>query len=239
MIDIIPAIDILDGKCVRLSQGNFSKQTIYCEKPIDIAKKIEAAGIRRIHLVDLDGAKAGRIINFKTLEEIANQTNLIIDFGGGIKTNTDLSDIFNAGAQIANIGSIAVRKPDAVLQWLAKYGHKKILIGADVVNNNIAINGWQQVTDLDVFSFINRFYNEGVRQFFCTDINKDGMLLGPSTALYKEIIQRFPYIFLIASGGISSIEDIEALQNIGCTGAIIGKAWHDGLITNSSLKNKR
>ncbi|MGN6568149.1 MAG: 1-(5-phosphoribosyl)-5-[(5-phosphoribosylamino)methylideneamino]imidazole-4-carboxamide isomerase [Flavipsychrobacter sp.] len=237
MIEIIPAIDIIEGKCVRLSQGNFSRQTIYQEKPIDIAKKIEASGIGRIHLVDLDGAKAGRIINIRTLEEIANQTNLIIDFGGGIKTDADLFTVLSAGAQIANIGSIAVQKPDIILKWLAKYGKEKLLIGADVVNKSIAINGWQQITDLDIFDFIGRFYKEGMRQFFCTDIQKDGMLLGPSTELYKDIIQRFPHISLIASGGISSIKDIEQLQSIGCAGAIVGKAWHEGIITNTSLKS--
>lgn len=239
MIEIIPAIDIIDGRCVRLSQGNFSRQTIYNEKPLDIAKKIETSGIKRIHLVDLDGAKAGRIINIRTLEEITNHTNLIVDFGGGIKTDKDLSIIFKAGAQIANIGSVAVKRPDALFEWVTKYSQGKILIGADVINNNIAINGWQQTTDLDIFSFIERLYKEGLRQFFCTDIKKDGMLLGPSTELYKEIILRFPHISLTASGGISSVEDIETLQSIGCSGAIVGKAWHEGLITTAALNNKQ
>ena len=236
MIEVIPAIDLIDGKCVRLSQGNFASGTIYSSSPLEIAQKIEAAGIKRLHIVDLDGARQGRIVNVATLNEIAQQTGLQIDYGGGIKTEADVLAILNAGAQMINIGSIALQEPEKVIQWANTFGVDKIFIGADVMDNNIAINGWQQVTDCNIFHFIDRFYKAGLKHFFCTDIKKDGMLLGPSVQLYKDIIKAFPSISLVASGGISSINDIEELENAGCSGAIIGKAVYEGLIDLSALK---
>jgi len=236
MIEVIPAIDLIDGKCVRLSQGNFASGTIYSSSPLEIAQKIEAAGIKRLHIVDLDGARQGRIVNVATLNEIAQQTGLQIDYGGGIKAETDVLAVLNAGAQMINIGSIALQQPEKVIQWANTFGMDKIFIGADVIDNNIAINGWQQVTDCNIFHFIDRFYKAGLKHFFCTDIKKDGMLLGPSVQLYKDIIKAFPSISLVASGGISSINDIEELENAGCSGAIIGKAVYEGLIDLSALK---
>jgi len=236
MIEIIPAIDIIDGKCVRLSQGNFASGTVYSSSPLEIAQKIEAAGIKRLHIVDLDGARQGRIVNVATLNEIAQQTGLQIDYGGGIKTDADVLAMLNAGAQMISIGSIALQEPEKVIQWANTFGVDKIFIGADVMNNNIAINGWQQVTDCNIFHFIDRFYKAGLKHYFCTDIKKDGMLLGPSVQLYKDIIKAFPSILLVASGGISSINDIEELENVGCSGAIIGKALYEGLIDLSALK---
>lgn len=236
MIEVIPAIDIIDGKCVRLSQGNFASGTVYSSSPLEIAQKIEAAGIKRLHIVDLDGARQGRIVNVATLNEIAQQTGLQIDYGGGIKTDADVLAMLNAGAQMISIGSIALQEPEKVIQWANTFGVDKIFIGADVMNNNIAINGWQQVTDCNIFHFIDRFYKAGLKHYFCTDIKKDGMLLGPSVQLYKDIIKAFPSILLVASGGISSINDIEELENVGCSGAIIGKALYEGLIDLSALK---
>ena len=236
MIEVIPAIDLIDGKCVRLSQGNFASGTIYSSSPLEIAQKIEAAGIKRLHIVDLDGARQGRIVNVATLNEIAQQTGLQIDYGGGIKTDADVLAMLNAGAQMISIGSIALQEPEKVIQWANTFGVDKIFIGADVMNNNIAINGWQQVTDCNIFHFIDRFYKAGLKHYFCTDIKKDGMLLGPSVQLYKDIIKAFPSILLVASGGISSINDIEELENVGCSGAIIGKALYEGLIDLSALK---
>lgn len=235
MIEIIPAIDIVNGKCVRLSQGDFTKCTTYDATPLDIAREMEVKGIKRVHLVDLDGAKAGKVVNIATLKEIATHTNLIIDFGGGIKTFEDAAAVFDAGATIINIGSLAAKQPDTIIQWFQLLGPEKILIGADVIDYKIAINGWQQITELDVFNFINAFYKEGINQFFCTDIEKDGMLQGSSVQLYIDILQKFPIINLTASGGITTLQDIETLERIGCSGAIIGKAWHEGLISISTI----
>ncbi|MBS1688650.1 MAG: 1-(5-phosphoribosyl)-5-[(5-phosphoribosylamino)methylideneamino]imidazole-4-carboxamide isomerase [Bacteroidetes bacterium] len=236
MIEIIPAIDIIDGKCVRLSQGDFASGTIYNSSPVETAKKIEAAGIRRLHIVDLDGARQGKMVNVATLVEIARQTSLQIDYGGGIKTEADVLAALNAGAQMINIGSIAMQQPERVLQWANSFGADKIFIGADVMDYKVAINGWQQLTDCNIFHFIECFYRAGLKHFFCTDIKKDGMLQGPSVQLYKDIIQAFPSISLVASGGVSGIKDIEELEKSGCSGAIIGKAWYECLIDLSTLK---
>lgn len=238
MIEIIPAIDIIDGKCVRLSQGDFAKSTLYSSSPVEMAQKIEAAGIQRLHVVDLDGARQGRLVNLDTLIKIAQQTGLQIDYGGGIKTEADVLAILNAGAKMVSIGSTAIQHPEKVIQWTNTFGADKIFIGADIMDNNIAINGWQQVTDCNIFHFIDRFYKTGLKHFFCTDIKKDGMLLGPSVQLYKDIIKTFPSISLVASGGISDTNDIEELEKAGCSGAIIGKACYEGFIDLSALKKQ-
>lgn len=236
MIEIIPAIDIIDGKCVRLSQGDYDTKKIYNESPVDVAKEFEANGVRRLHMVDLDGAKQGKIINIKTLEAVAEQTKLIIDFGGGIKRTEDVEAVLNAGAAMINIGSIAVKQPELVEDWIKQFGASKILLGTDVKNENIMINGWQQAADINIINYISAYVNRGVNQIFCTDISKDGLLQGTSIELYKKILNAFPQLHLIASGGITSIDDIEELNTIGCAGAIIGKALYEGRIQLHELK---
>ncbi len=232
---IIPAIDIIDGKCVRLTKGDFTKQKIYNENPLDTAKSFEAAGLRRLHIVDLDGAKAGSIQNLGVLELIASNTKLVIDFGGGIKNIDDVSSVFNAGASIVTLGSIAVKRPEIVEEWLIEFGTDKILIGADVSNKKIKISGWLEDGGITIFEFIGRMLALGAQNVFCTDISKDGIMQGPSVELYKKIMQQFPSLFLIASGGVSNMEDIIILKNIGCSGVIIGKAIYEGKITLNTL----
>jgi len=236
MLEIIPAIDIIDGKCVRLTQGDFAKKKIYYNNPVEIAKIFEQAGIRRLHLVDLDGARQGVISNLNVLQDIATQTHLIIDFGGGIKTNNDIQSVFDAGAAIANIGSLAVKEPEIIKEWIVKFGAERILIGADVSNKIIVINGWQIQTEISVFDFIGQYSKGGILHFFCTDVAKDGLLQGPSLDLYKRIIQKFPGIKMIASGGVSNIIDIENLMIAGCSGVIIGKAIYERNIRLEDLK---
>jgi len=236
MIEIIPAIDIIDGKCVRLSQGDFLRKTIYNCNPLEVAKEFEDAGIRRLHLVDLDGAKKGKISNLAVLEKIAAQTQLSIDFGGGIKTDEDIKSVYNAGAEIITMGSLAYYEPEKIFNWQTKYGAEKMLIGADVKNRMIAINGWLEQTAITIFDFIGQYSEKGICQFFCTDIAKDGLLQGPSIELYSKIIESFPEINLIASGGVSKVRDIEDLQRIGCKGVIIGKALYEGNIMLKDLK---
>ena len=236
MIEIIPAIDIIDGKCVRLSQGDFSRKTIYNENPVEVAKEFENAGIKRLHLVDLDGAKNGKIVNLLILEKITSQTKLIIDFGGGIKTDEDVQSVYNAGADIITLGSIAYYEPKKVFEWQAKYGAEKILIGADVKDNMISVNGWQDETNVTIFDFLEPYISKGIHNFFCTDIAKDGLLDGASVKLYTELIKSFKDINLIASGGVSKLDDIEDLQRIGCSGVIIGKALYEGNIALKDLK---
>jgi phosphoribosylformimino-5-aminoimidazole carboxamide ribotide isomerase len=233
---IIPAIDIIDGKCVRLTQGDYAQKTIYNENPLEIAKMFEAAGLQRLHLVDLDGAKAGAVKNWKVLESIATNTSLVIDFGGGIKKETDLQLVFSSGAALATIGSLAVKDENLFSEWIAKYGANKFLLGADVKDEKITVGGWLETTDVDVYDFIEKYISKGIQQIFCTDVSKDGKLEGPSVELYKNIIQRFPGLFFIASGGVSSMEDLHELRNIGCSGAIIGKAIYENRITIDQLK---
>ena len=228
---IIPAIDIINGKCVRLTKGDYSQQKIYNENPLEVAKQFEDAGITRLHVVDLDGAKAGIIINLKVLESIAANTKLIIDFGGGIKKINDVESIFNAGASIATIGSMAVKHPELLEEWLMEFGADKFLIGADVLDEKIKISGWLEDGGMNVFTFIGRMIGLGVTNIFCTDISKDGVMQGPSIDLYKRILEEHPEINLIASGGVSSIDDVIALKEIGCSGAIIGKAIYEEKIT--------
>jgi phosphoribosylformimino-5-aminoimidazole carboxamide ribotide isomerase len=232
---IIPAIDIIDGKCVRLTKGDYNTQKIYNENPLEVAKEFEACGIKYLHLVDLDGAKSNNIVNHRILNEIASKTELIIDFGGGIKSDKDIEIAFENGASQVTGGSIAVHNRTVFLEWLVKYGNDKIILGADSNNRMIATNGWQQQSDMDIINFIKEYEKKGVSYVICTDISKDGMLQGPSTELYNEILSKIN-IKLIASGGVTSIEDIKLVQQIGCEGAIIGKAIYEGRISLRELE---
>ncbi len=235
-MQIIPAIDIIDGKCVRLNRGDYAQKKVYNENPLEVAKQFEDTGIKRLHLVDLDGAKAGRIINWKVLENIAAKTDLLIDFGGGIKAEKDIEIIFNSGGAIVTIGSIAVKEPEIFYQWLRKYGGDKILLGADVKDEKISIHGWTEQTEINLFDFLKQNIEKGLQQAFCTDISKDGLLQGPAIDLYKKIIGRFPQLFFIASGGVSSMQDLEQLKETGCKGVIIGKALYERKIKIPDLK---
>jgi phosphoribosylformimino-5-aminoimidazole carboxamide ribotide isomerase len=237
MIEIIPAIDVIEGKCVRLTQGDFERKKIYYENPLDVAKMFESIGLKRLHIVDLDGAKLGKVTNLKTLETIAANTNLTIDFGGGIKSDDDIQSVFDAGAAFASIGSIAVKESEKFFAWLDKFGSEKILFGADVKDRKLAINGWQTITEFEIIPFLKVYIAKGVSQAFCTDISKDGVLQGASNELYREILSEIPNLKLIASGGVSKIEDIYELDKIGCSGVIIGKAIYEGKITLEELKN--
>ena len=232
---IIPAIDIINGKCVRLTKGDYNTQKIYNENPLEVAKEFEASGIKHLHLVDLDGAKSNNIVNHKILNDIDSKTKLIIDFGGGIKSDKDIEIAFESGASQVTGGSIAVHNRTIFLDWLAKYGSEKIILGADSNNRMIATNGWQQKSDMDVINFITQYENKGISYVICTDISKDGMLQGPSIDLYKEILSK-SNINLIASGGVTSIDDIELVKQIGCEGAIIGKAIYEGRISLKELE---
>jgi phosphoribosylformimino-5-aminoimidazole carboxamide ribotide isomerase len=234
-MQIIPAIDIIEGKCVRLTEGDYAQKKIYNEHPLEVAKQFEDVGLKRLHLVDLDGAKAGSVKNWKVLETIAAKTSLIIDFGGGIKKEKDVTIIFNSGAILATVGSIAVNNEPEFVKWLIIFGADKFLVGADVKGEKITINGWQEKTDVRIYDFIEKYINHGVDQIFCTDVSKDGKLEGPSTDLYKRIIAKFPDLHFIASGGVSSIKDLEDLQTIGCKAAIVGKAIYEGRIKLTEL----
>ena len=232
---IIPAIDIIDGKCVRLSKGDYDTKKIYHENPLDIAKEYEANGIQYLHLVDLDGAKAKTIKNLKTLEILASQTNLIIDFGGGIKTRESLESAFNAGANQVTIGSIAVENPEMCIEWIKEFGAERLILGADCLDRKVKTSGWLENSNLDVIGFIQSYQKKGIKDVICTDISKDGMLEGPSFELYKEILNQ-SQVSLIASGGISSMQDLDDLKELGCSGAIIGKALYEGKITLKELR---
>jgi phosphoribosylformimino-5-aminoimidazole carboxamide ribotide isomerase len=234
-VEIIPAIDIIDGKCVRLTQGDYAQKKIYNEHPLEVARAFEDAGLRRLHLVDLDGAKAGAVKNWKVLETLAGKTNLIIDFGGGIKVVGDLQIVFNSGAQLATIGSLAVKDPVTFQGWMKEYGADKFFLGADVKNEKIAIGGWLETTDKWVYDFMEEYVQQGIRQVFCTDVSKDGLLEGPSLDLYRNIVSKFPQLHFIASGGVSELDDVYRLEEIGCKGVIIGKAIYEGRITLQEL----
>ena len=234
---IIPAIDVIDGKAVRLTQGDYSQKKIYNEHPLEVAKQFEGAGLRRLHLVDLDGARDGRVKNWKVLETIAAKTSLVIDFGGGLKTDKDLQIVFDSGAALATVGSIAVKNEEEFVKWLSRFGAEKFLLGADVKDEKIAVAGWLETTDIWVYDFIAKYLQHGVQQIFCTDVSKDGKLEGPSVRLYKNILEKFPELHFIASGGVSSIKDLDELRNIGCKAAIVGKAFYEGRISISELKN--
>ena len=233
---IIPAIDIIDGKCVRLSKGDYETKKIYNENPVEVAKEFEDFGIQYLHLVDLDGAKAKKIINQKVIENIAKKTNLIIDFGGGIRSEEDLQKAFDSGAKKVTLGSIAVVNPELCLTWLEKFGVEKLILGADCLDRKIKTSGWLENSETDVVDFIKEYQKKGFREVVCTDISKDGMLQGPSTALYQEIIENST-IELIASGGISNIEDVQKMKEIGCAGTIIGKAIYEGRISLEDLRS--
>lgn len=245
---IIPAIDIIDGKCVRLTKGDYSTKKVYNENPLEVAKEFEASGIQYLHVVDLDGAKASHIVNYKVLEQVASKTSLKIDFGGGLKTNEDLHIAFNSGANQITGGSIAVKDPDVFESWISKYGSKKIILGADCYNKTIAVSGWQEQSNLKVIPFIQDYKAKGIEYVICTDISKDGMLEGPSFNLYKRILsscvistehsdEKSHQLKLIASGGISTFEEIPKLANLGCEGVIIGKAIYEHRISLKQLEN--
>ena len=229
-MEIIPAIDIIDGKCVRLTQGDYAQKKVYNEHPLEVAIAFEDAGLRRLHLVDLDGAKAGRVKNWKVLETLAGKTGMVIDFGGGIKTAEDVDIVFNSGAAMATVGSIAVKDGPLFISWLREYGAGRFLLGADVKEEKIAIDGWMETTDRWVYDFIREYMEKGVRQVFCTDVSKDGLLQGPALDLYRNIIDKFPELHFIASGGVSGMDDVRRLAEIGCKGVIIGKAIYEGRI---------
>ncbi|MDR2232834.1 MAG: 1-(5-phosphoribosyl)-5-[(5-phosphoribosylamino)methylideneamino]imidazole-4-carboxamide isomerase [Tannerella sp.] len=235
MIELIPAIDLIDGKCVRLTQGDYDTQKIYHTDPLEIAKVFEDNGIRRLHVVDLDGAREGRIINYHVLERIATHTTLVIDFGGGLKSDHDLEIAFASGAQMVTGGSIAVKEPEKFLSWLKRYGSSQIILGADAKYKKIAINGWQNTTEKTLIPYIESYQRQGVRIVICTDISRDGMLQGPAVDLYREIRETLPDIYLIASGGVSSVDDIEALVAADIPAVILGKALYEGKVKLKDL----
>ena len=236
MITIIPAIDIIEGKCVRLSGGAFETKKVYNEDPVEVAKTFEGLSLRRLHLVDLDGARTGSVKNWKVLEKIASKTSLVIDFGGGVHSEADVKIGFDSGAYMINIGSMAVKEKEELVSWMQQYGTERFLIGADVKEEKIMTKGWTKDSGISVYDFIEDYMKEEVRQFFCTDISKDGMMKGPAIELYKKIIERFPAIELTASGGVSNIKDVEELEDAGCTGVIIGKAFYEGSIKTEEIK---
>lgn len=236
MIEIIPAIDMIEGKCVRLTQGDYATRKVYNEDPQEVAKAFEDAGIRRLHVVDLDGAKAGHIVNYRVLEKLAGHTSLIIDFGGGLKQTKDVEIAFDCGAQMVTGGSIAVKDPETFTAWIARFGSERIILGADAKDRRIAINGWEEATDAELLPFIQKYREQGIEKVICTDISRDGMLEGPAVDLYKEILEAVPEIYLIASGGVSSIADIEKLAEANVPAVIFGKALYEGHITLKELE---
>ena len=236
MIELLPAIDLIDGKCVRLTQGDYSQKKSYFDDPLEAAKQFEAAGLRRLHLVDLDGAKQGRVINYKILEKIAVKTSLKIDFGGGIRSTKDLEIAFECGATQITAGSVAVKKKDETISWINKYGAEKIILGADVKNEKLATEGWQEESKVYIFDFLNEYKEKGIKYVICTDISKDGMLEGPGIELYKKIMGEIEGLKLIASGGVKDLADIEKLQELGVYGVIIGKALYEGKIKLNELR---
>lgn len=235
MIELIPAIDLIGGKCVRLSQGDYNSRKVYNENPLEVARELEDQGIRRLHVVDLDGAASHHIVNYRTLEQLATHTSLVIDFGGGVKSDEDLRIAFECGAQMVTGGSIAVQKPELFDGWLQQYGPERMILGADVKGHRLAVNGWKEETGCELFPFLKRHAEQGVRKVICTDIACDGMLQGPSLELYREILQQHPDLYLMASGGVSSLDDIVALQEAGVPAVIFGKALYEGCIKLEDL----
>jgi phosphoribosylformimino-5-aminoimidazole carboxamide ribotide isomerase len=233
---IIPAIDIINGQCVRLTKGDYNTKKVYNENPVEVAKAFEDAGIQYLHVVDLDGAKASHIVNYKVLEAIATKTNLKIDFGGGLKSDEDLKIAFNSGVNQITGGSIAVKNPEVFNNWISKFGSDKIILGADCNNEKIAISGWQEESELEVIPFINRYQSKGVSYVICTDISKDGMLEGPSFDLYNRILNKVQDIRLIASGGISKYDELPLLRDMGCEGVIVGKAIYEKRISLKEIE---
>ncbi len=233
---IIPAIDIIDGKCVRLTQGDYNQKKVYNEHPLEVAMQFEDAGLQRLHLVDLDGAKAGHIVNYKVLETLASKTKLHIDFGGGLKSDEDLKIAFECGAQQVTGGTIAVKNREAFLNWVKNYGSEKIILGADVKDEKIAVSGWLETSNLWLKDFLQDFLSQGVKYCICTDISKDGLLRGSSNELYERLLQEFSDLQLIASGGVTDMSDLEKLKEMGCFGAIVGKAIYEGRISLKDLE---
>jgi phosphoribosylformimino-5-aminoimidazole carboxamide ribotide isomerase len=235
-MEIIPAIDIIDGKCVRLTLGDYSQKKIYSEQPLEVARQFEDVGLKRLHLVDLDGAKAGAVKNWKVLEILAAKTAMVIDFGGGIKTEKDVQIVFESGSTYATIGSMAVKERDTFIGWLKKFGADKFLLGADVRDEKLTISGWTEKTEIRIYDFIQDYLEQGVHQIFCTDVAKDGALGGASIELYKNIMQQFPNLHFIASGGVRHLDDVYELEDIGCKSVIIGKALYEQRISLAELK---
>ena len=236
MIELVPAIDLIDGKCVRLSQGEYSSKKIYNEDPLEVAKQFEGCGIRRLHVVDLDGAASRHIVNHVTLERIALHTSLVIDFGGGVKSDEDLEVAFSCGASMVTGGSIAVRQPEVFSRWIQVYGSERIILGADVRDGKIAVEGWRSETELLLHPFLESYVRKGVDKVICTDICRDGMLQGPAIDLYKEVMEQHPKLFLIASGGVGSMNDIRMLEAAGVPSVVFGKALYEGYITLKELE---
>lgn len=234
-IELIPAIDIIDGKCVRLTKGDYSRKTVYNDNPVDVAREFESMGFKRLHVVDLDGAKSKHIVNDDVLRAMADATGLVIDFGGGIKTEEDIDKAFAAGASMVTVGSIAVTQPDLFLAWLDKYGADKMILGADVRNGKVSINGWKEDSEEELLPFLKKYVDRGVRNVLCTEISKDGTLAGPATELYKTILKAYPGMRLIASGGVSSVEDIRQLDAEGIPAVVFGKAFYEGKIDVADL----
>lgn len=226
----IPAIDVIESKCVRLTKGDYATKTTYRDDPAEVAREFEDLGFRRLHLVDLDGARAGRVVNLRVLERITSATGLTVDFGGGVKTDDDLHAVFESGAQMVTLGSVAVKQPHKVDEWAATYGTDRIIIGADALDGTVRISGWEQESGMSLTDFISRYYDRGFRRVLCTDISRDGMLQGPATALYRSLLDHFPELTLIASGGVGSMADLEALDAAGVPEAVFGKAIYEGKI---------
>lgn len=235
-MELIPAIDLIEGKCVRLTQGDYSTRKVYNEDPLEVALRFESVGIERLHVVDLDGAKAGHIVNYNVLERLASRTRLIIDFGGGLKSDEDLRIAFDCGAQMITGGSIAVKNPERFLTWLEKYGGERVILGADAKDKKIAVSGWEEGTNLDLIPFVKDYREKGVQKIICTDIGRDGMLQGPAIDLYKEIKEEIEGLYVIASGGVSSMADIERLDEAGIPAVIFGKAIYEGRIRMSEIE---
>lgn len=235
MIEIIPAIDIIDGKCVRLSQGDYATKKVYNEDPLEVAKEFEAHGLHRLHVVDLDGAASHHVVNYNVLDKIASRTSMIIDFGGGIKSDQDIVIAFDNGAQMVTIGSVAVKEPALMKRWIEMFGSEKLILGADVKDEKISINGWKENSEIELIPFLDDYSQKGIRKVLCTDISKDGMLNGPAVDLYKKIIEKFPDMHLIASGGVSCIEDIERLVEANIPAVVFGKAIYEGKISLKEL----
>lgn len=235
MIELIPAIDLIDGKCVRLTKGDYDSKTVYNESPVDLAIRFESLGFSRLHVVDLDGAKSKHVINIETLRKISEQTNLKIDFGGGIKSEDDVRKAFDNGASMVTVGSVAVTQKELFLDWLNRFGAEKIILGADVRNGKLSINGWKETTTEDIVSFLNFYVSKGVKNVLCTDISKDGTLSGPAIPLYRKILASFPDINLIASGGVSSVDDIKMLAKEGLGSVVFGKSIYEGKINVNTL----
>lgn len=236
MIELIPAIDLIDGHCVRLTKGDYNQKKVYNEDPVAQAKEFEQLGFKRLHVVDLDGARSKHVVNDKVLSAITQQTSLIVDFGGGIKTNDDLERVFAAGATMVTVGSIAATQPETFLGWLEKYGADRLILGADVRNGRISINGWKEDAQDELIPFLQRYVQAGVKNVLCTDISKDGTLAGPATSLYRDIMEQFPSIHLIASGGVSSTEDIITLNRENIPAVVFGKAYYEGRIDIEQLQ---